>query len=126
MRGHPAHSFIYLMQTVGVTPLSLPGAKRRQTPATPHFFTIGRNLARSYVDNTSPTMLNYSPGSLQVLWAMFKNVVICVCLLPLTGCSAVKFTCGSGEFGPRAALVSSDVSPELIENLSRLCSTENE
>lgn len=47
-------------------------------------------------------------------------------LLIVSGCSPVKFACGSGEFGPRAVLVSIDPDVELVENLSRLCSTEVE
>lgn len=48
-----------------------------------------------------------------------------MCLF-FSGCSVVDFTCGSGEFGPRASLVTAKVTPEVLENLSRLCSQEAE
>jgi hypothetical protein len=47
-------------------------------------------------------------------------------VLTLSGCTPIVFTCGYGEFGPRADLRTVDASSEAIENLSRLCSTEVE
>lgn len=44
----------------------------------------------------------------------------------LAACAPMHFTCGSGEFGPRADLRTADPSIEVIENLSRLCSQEVE
>ena len=39
----------------------------------------------------------------------------------LSACSPIRFTCGVGEFGPRAKLAAYGVSPEDVEVLAHLC-----
>ena len=64
-----------------------------------------------------------SPGG-ETLEDGVKYLIGFVCLAVLSGCAPIRFTCGVGEFGPRAKLAAYGVSPEDVEVLAHLCGGE--
>ena len=52
---------------------------------------------------------------------LFIAVPSLLVFLFLSGCAPIRFTCGVGEFGPRAKLAAYGVSPEDVEVLAHLC-----
>ena len=53
-----------------------------------------------------------------------KPLFFLVLFFSLSACAPIRFTCGVGEFGPRAKLAAYGVSPEDVEVLAHLCGGE--
>ncbi len=58
---------------------------------------------------------------------LIKWICILGLIMLVFGCAAgpLNFTCGSGEFGPRASIEVDEALPEVIDSLARLCNMES-
>lgn len=56
-------------------------------------------------------------------------VILLVVIYLMTACTVMEFSCSTGQYGPRAAVIygiRAELDPTILQELSRLCSAEVE